>query len=50
MTGCADLTDEQWACVKPLLPVSNGRWGTWRDHRQVINDVLYRVRTAVQWR
>ncbi|MBX7554962.1 hypothetical protein K1Y78_45365 [Streptomyces sp. tea 10] len=36
--------------MKPLLPVSNGRCGRWRDHRQVINGVLHRVRTGVQWR
>lgn len=34
----------------PFLPVSNGRRGRWRDHRQVVNGVLYRIRTGVQWR
>lgn len=33
-----------------MLPVSNGRCGRWRDHRQVIDGVLYRIRTGVQWR
>lgn len=32
------------------MPVSNGRCGRWRDHRQVVNGVLYRIRTGVQWR
>ncbi|MGW7610249.1 IS5 family transposase [Streptomyces sp. NPDC054766] len=36
--------------MEPLLPVSNGRCGRWRDHRQVVNGVLYRIRTGVQWR
>ncbi|CAM5692150.1 hypothetical protein SCHAM137S_06469 [Streptomyces chartreusis] len=30
--------------------MSNRRCGRWRDHRQVINGVLYRIRTGVQWR
>lgn len=30
--------------------VSNGRRGRWRDHRQVIDGILHRVRTGVQWR
>ncbi|MEU9553700.1 IS5 family transposase [Streptomyces werraensis] len=33
-----------------FLPVSNGRCGRWRDHRQVIDGILRRVRTGVQWR
>lgn len=45
-----DLTDFQWERLRPLLPLSNGRCGRWRDHRQVINGVLYRIRTGVQWR
>lgn len=45
-----DLTDSQWERLRPLLPVSTGRCGRWRDHRQVINGTVYRVRTGVQWR
>ncbi|MEU8935399.1 hypothetical protein AB0D30_36610 [Streptomyces sp. NPDC048409] len=31
--------------------MSNGRCGKWRDYRrQVVNGVLNRVRTGVQWR
>lgn len=30
--------------------MSNGRCGRWRDHRQVINGILHRVRTGVPWR
>ncbi|WP_412126501.1 transposase [Streptomyces murinus] len=36
--------------MRPFLPVSNGRCGRWRDHRQVIDGILHRVRTGVQWR
>lgn len=45
-----DLTDGQWERLRPLLPVSNGRCGRWRDHRQVIDGILHRARTGVQWR
>ncbi|RFU83880.1 IS5 family transposase [Streptomyces triticagri] len=45
-----DLTDAQWERLEPFLPASNGRCGRWRDHRQVVNGVLYRLRTGVQWR
>ncbi|OKJ66548.1 transposase [Streptomyces sp. CB02460] len=45
-----DLTDAAWERLRPFLPVSNGRCGRWRDHRQVIDGILHRVRTGVQWR
>ncbi|MFJ2178858.1 IS5 family transposase [Streptomyces sp. NPDC087851] len=45
-----DLSDAEWERLRPFLPVSNGRCGRWRDHRQVIDGILHRVRTAVHWR
>ncbi|MFF8848023.1 IS5 family transposase [Streptomyces sp. NPDC015127] len=48
--GRGDPTDAEWERLRPFLPVSNGRCGRWRDHRQVINGILHRVRTGVQWR
>ncbi|MFD9752553.1 IS5 family transposase [[Kitasatospora] papulosa] len=45
-----DLSDAEWDRLRPFLPVSNGRWGRWRDHRQVIDGILHRVRTGVHWR
>lgn len=50
MRSRGDLTDGQWERLRPLLPVSNGRCGRWRDHRQVIDGILYRARTGVPWR
>ncbi|MFF8983817.1 IS5 family transposase [Streptomyces globisporus] len=50
MGSRGDLTDAQWERLEPHMPVSNGRCGRWRDHRQVVNGVLYRTRTGVQWR
>jgi transposase len=48
--GRGDLSDAGWERLLPFLPVGNGRCGRWRDHRQVINGILHRVRTGVQWR
>ncbi|MEU3004701.1 IS5 family transposase [Streptomyces sp. NPDC007020] len=45
-----DLSDAEWERLRPFLPVSNGRCGLWRDHRQVIDGILHRVRTRVHWR
>ena len=44
------LSDEVWARVAPLLPVSNRRCGRWRDHRQVIEAIAWRYRTGSPWR
>nr|WP_237324475.1 IS5 family transposase [Streptomyces sp. CBMAI 2042] len=48
--GRGDLTDAEWERLRPFLPVSKQRCGRWRDHRQVIDGLLHRVRTGVQWR
>ncbi|MFJ3881588.1 IS5 family transposase [Streptomyces sp. NPDC090077] len=48
--GRGDPSDAEWERLRPFLPVSNRRWGRWRDHRQVIDGILHRDRTGVQWR
>lgn len=48
--GRGDLPDTEWQRLQSLLPADNGRCGRWRDHRQVIDGILHRVRTGVQWR
>jgi transposase len=41
-----ELTDEEWARLAPLLPaMTPQRGGRWRDHRQVLNGILFRVRS-----
>ncbi|WP_406466150.1 transposase [Streptomyces sp. NBC_00111] len=49
-SGRGELSDAEWERLRPLLPVSNGRCGRWRDHRPVIDGILHRVRTDVHWR
>jgi transposase len=45
------LTDEQWALVEPLLPPQrSGRGRPMRDHRQVVEGVIYRYRCGIAWR
>jgi transposase len=45
------LTDEQWARIEPMLPSSDGQRGRpFRDHRQVVEGIIYRYRTGTPWR
>ncbi|WP_443742854.1 IS5 family transposase [Streptomyces tardus] len=48
--GRGDLTNAEWDRLELFLPPGGARGGRWSDHRRVINGVLYRVRTGVQWR
>ena len=45
-----DLTDEQWAQIEHVLPerAATGRPPT--DHRQVLNGILWILRTGAPWR
>jgi len=47
----SDLTDEEWALVKPMIPRSK-RGGNKRtvDVRAVINGLMYVLSTGCQWR
>jgi len=50
-SGRADLTDEQWAVLLPLLPVGKkpGRPPKWTK-RQLIDGIRWRTRTGAPWR
>jgi len=48
--GRGDLTNEEWARLKPHLPKSGTRGGRWASHRRIINGILYRNRAGVPWR
>ncbi|MGC9380996.1 transposase [Streptomyces sp. MH13] len=47
-SGQGVLTDGEWAVLEPLMPVSSNRCGRWRDHRRVINGIIYRISTGKQ--
>ena len=48
-----DLTDEQWAVLEPLighLPRrADGRGRPWRSSREVLNGIVWILRTGAQW-
>ena len=48
-----DLTDEQWSVVGPLIPEpkrrEDGRGRPWKGSREVLNGVLYVLRTGTAW-
>ncbi|MGW7594286.1 IS5 family transposase [Streptomyces rubiginosohelvolus] len=48
--GRGDLTNAEWARLKPHLPAAGQRGGRWASHRKVINGILFRQRTGVPWR
>jgi transposase len=51
VSGRFELTDAEYTRIAPLLPpMTPQRGGRWRDRRQVINGILFRVRTGVPWR
>jgi transposase len=51
LVGRGELTEAAWGVIAPLLPSSSGRrGGQWRDHRTIINGILWKLRTGAPWR
>ena len=50
VAGRGELTDKAWAAIEPPLPPADGARGRWRDHRQVINGILWKLCTGAPWR
>jgi transposase len=48
-----DLTNEQWAIIEPLIPEEerqpSGPGRPWRDGREVMNGILWILRTGARW-
>jgi transposase len=44
------LSDEMWARLEPLLPAKHGKGRPFRDHRQVIEGIVFRYRAGIPWR
>jgi transposase len=49
-----DLTTEQWEVLEPLIPEpvrrADGRGRPWRNSRDVLNGILWVLRTGAPWR
>jgi transposase len=46
-----ELSDIQWQIIEPLMPKPSKNGGRpWRDHRMVINGILWKLNTGAQWR
>lgn len=50
MTRTESLTDGQWALIEPLMPSATGAGRPFRDHRMVVEGIIYRYRTGIAWR
>jgi transposase len=48
-----DLTDDQWSIISPLVPDPtrrpDGKGRPWKDARDVMNGVLWILRTGASW-
>jgi transposase len=53
MPSPRDLTDAQWAVLDPLIPEpvrrKDGRGRPWKPRRDVLNGILYILRTGAAW-
>src|SRR4051795_7820247 len=46
----SDVSDEQWRLIEPLIPVYPGGRPRKTDPRDVLDAILYVLRTGCQWR
>jgi transposase len=45
-----DLSDAQWERLEKELPGNGRRGRPWKDHRVVVNGILWALRTGAPWR
>lgn len=46
-----ELTDAEWDVLRPLLPPQRPRTGRpAKDHRTILNGILWRLKTGAPWR
>lgn len=50
MVRRGEITDRAWQEIEPLLPQYGQSGGQWRDHRTVVNGILWKLRTGSPWR
>lgn len=44
------LSDDQWRQIKDLLPANGKRGGQWKDHRTMIDAILWALSDGGRWR
>ncbi len=44
------LSDAQWQQIKDFLPANGGRGGQWKDHRLLIDGILWALSDGGRWR
>jgi transposase len=49
MVRRGEITDQAWQEIEPLLSEYGQSGGQWRDHRTVINGILWKLRTGSPW-
>ncbi|WP_418962822.1 transposase [Streptomyces lavendofoliae] len=45
-----EISDAAWAVIAPLFPSAGRARGRWRDHRQVLEGIVFTFRTGLPWR
>ena len=49
-----ELTDEQWALIEPLLAElpkrDDGKGRPWRSNREIMNGILWILRSGARWK
>lgn len=45
-----ELSDQEWALLEPLLPRQQTAGRHYRDHRSILNGMLFHLSTGVPWR
>ena len=45
-----ELTDEQYALVKDLMPATGRPGGQWKDHRTTLDGIFWILHSGAQWR
>ncbi|MGW4047562.1 transposase [Streptomyces sp. NPDC004721] len=41
------MSDASWAVITPLLPPPGQARGRWRDHRHVLEGIMFKFRTGL---
>ncbi|MET8647615.1 transposase [Streptomyces sp. NPDC004074] len=49
-THAPEISDAAWQVLAPLLPAHPHTGGRWRDHRQIMEGIAYKLRTGQPWK